>query len=284
MHLRTRLALSILTAAILCAHLPAQTTAQTAPAITLAAPAATPAVATTADLAVTITVAGTPAPTGYVTLSEPGYALDPVALSAGSATVTIPAGMTSGNLTISYAPDTASAATYTASSSSIAVAVAATPAAAVIVPPPPAGPPADPCAMPGPNQFNVNPVIPAIPVTCPQLANEVAIASDGATITNLRNGTPVIVQYCVPTACNPPIMWVWSSSLRSSVLIGPTTPAFGGPPVAGGTAAGTLYVVEAAQPISVYFSSAAGVAQPTLLVPVSPPVSGPAATPSTGRI
>jgi len=80
------------------------------------------------SLNVTITVSGSPAPTGAVVLSGGGFSSAPAALNNGSAILTIPAGsLALGNdtLTASYTPDNGSSSMYsTASGASQQVAVA----------------------------------------------------------------------------------------------------------------------------------------------------------------
>jgi N-acetylneuraminic acid mutarotase len=103
------------------------TPVQTSPTVTV-----TPAsfsILTSQNLLVTVTVSGTPAPTGSVTLSGGGYTSTAVTLSSGSATINIPAGsLAVGNdtLTASYTPDANSSTTYnsaTGVSSAVTVAV-----------------------------------------------------------------------------------------------------------------------------------------------------------------
>jgi hypothetical protein len=70
-------------------------------------------------LQATVTVAGTPTPTGTVTLTSGGYSSAATALSSGSAAFTIPAGsLAAGSDTLSanYTPDSNSAATYSSAS------------------------------------------------------------------------------------------------------------------------------------------------------------------------
>jgi len=93
-------------------------------------------ITTLQPLQVTVTVAGTPTPTGAVTLTSGSYSSAASALSGGSVVITIPAGsLAVGNDTLiaSYTPDSASSATYaSASGSSAPVAVSkATPAVTV---------------------------------------------------------------------------------------------------------------------------------------------------------
>lgn len=83
---------------------------------------------TVADsLEVTIAVTGrTSTPTGTVNLTSGGYASAAASLSAGAATITVPAGKLSAGsntLTANYTPDSASAASYTPAAGSAAVAV-----------------------------------------------------------------------------------------------------------------------------------------------------------------
>ena len=96
----------------------------TAPQITVS-PSAT-SITATQPLNVKVTVAGTPAPTGTVTLSSGSYASSATTLSAGSATITIPAGtLPAGSYTFTadYTPDSASSATYGSSSGTASSAV-----------------------------------------------------------------------------------------------------------------------------------------------------------------
>ena len=105
-----------------------------------------PSVITTAQ-ALTVTVlmsggSGNPIATGTVVLSGGGYSSRPVALSAGSAVISVPAGSLeagSDTLTAAYTPDTNSATTYNSSSGSATVRVTvlplATPAITVTVSP-----------------------------------------------------------------------------------------------------------------------------------------------------
>jgi len=89
------------------------TPVQTSPTVTV-----TPAsfsILTSQNLLVTVTVSGTPAPTGSVTLSGGGYTSTAVTLSSGSTTINIPAGSLatgSDTLTASYTPDANSSTTY----------------------------------------------------------------------------------------------------------------------------------------------------------------------------
>jgi hypothetical protein len=86
-------------------------------------------ITTTQALSVTVAVSGggsNPTPTGSVTLTSGSYSSDAVALSGGSATVSIPAGTLAkgtDTLTASYAPDSSSSSTYNSATGSNTVAV-----------------------------------------------------------------------------------------------------------------------------------------------------------------
>ena len=72
-------------------------------------------ITTLQSLLVTIGVAGTPIPTGAVTLSGGGYTSAATTLTGGSATINIPAGLLaagSDQLTATYVPDSSSSSTY----------------------------------------------------------------------------------------------------------------------------------------------------------------------------
>jgi N-acetylneuraminic acid mutarotase len=116
------------------------TAAATAPAVTVTP---SPASITTAQaLSVTVTVGGTPTPTGTVTLTSGTYSSGAVTLSAGSATINIPAGTLAkgtDTLTASYTPDAASSSIYTsATGSNTETVTAAATAPTVTVTPSPA--------------------------------------------------------------------------------------------------------------------------------------------------
>jgi hypothetical protein len=77
---------------------------------------------------VTIAVSSTPTPTGTVTLSSGSYTSAATALSAGGATISIPAGSLAvggETLTASYTPDSSSASTYNSASGTTSVTVTA---------------------------------------------------------------------------------------------------------------------------------------------------------------
>lgn len=86
-------------------------------------------VTTATPLTVTVAVSGAsgnPTPTGSVTLSGGGYTSAATTLATGSATIAIPAGsLTAGTdtLTVAYAPDTASSATYASATGAASVTV-----------------------------------------------------------------------------------------------------------------------------------------------------------------
>ncbi len=92
---------------------------------------ASSSVSTNQTLSVAVTVsggAGNPTPTGSVTLASGSYSSGAVALSGGSATISIPAGSLStgsDTLTAAYAPDSASTAVYNNASGTAAVSVVA---------------------------------------------------------------------------------------------------------------------------------------------------------------
>jgi titin len=115
------------------------TSAATAPTVTVTP---SPASITTAQaLSVTVTVGGTPTPTGSVTLTSGSYSSGAVTLSAGSATINIPAGSLAkgtDTLTASYTPDAASSATYSSAtgSNTVTVTSAATAPTVTVTPSP----------------------------------------------------------------------------------------------------------------------------------------------------
>jgi hypothetical protein len=81
-------------------------------------PSAT-SITTTQALSVTVMVSGSPTPTGTVALTSGGYSSAAVTLSAGLATINIPAGSLatgSDTLTAAYTPDTSSSSTYNSAS------------------------------------------------------------------------------------------------------------------------------------------------------------------------
>jgi hypothetical protein len=83
-------------------------------------------ITTTQSLGVTVTVSGTPTPTGTVIVSGGSYTSLPMALSSGSATVNIPAETlppASYTLMATYAPDSASSSTYGSSTGTAATSV-----------------------------------------------------------------------------------------------------------------------------------------------------------------
>jgi hypothetical protein len=114
--------------------------------VTVNQPATTPivtvtpasgSITTATSLGVTIAVSGANGtPTGSVVLSGGIYTSTAIALSAGSATITIPAGsLTAGSDTLAarYTPDSASSATYNSASGTVSVTVTAASGAAVTV-------------------------------------------------------------------------------------------------------------------------------------------------------
>jgi hypothetical protein len=77
-------------------------------------------------LSVTVTVAGTPTPTGTVILSGGGYTSPGTTLSGGSVTINVPAGSLSAGtdtLTVNYTPDSGSFTTYNSATGTSAVTV-----------------------------------------------------------------------------------------------------------------------------------------------------------------
>jgi hypothetical protein len=93
--------------------------------LTLSAPAITTAQSLTASLAVT-GGAGNPTPTGSVTLSGGGYSSSSVVLSAGGASMTIPAGALAvgqDTLVATYVPGSASSSVYSSATQSATVTV-----------------------------------------------------------------------------------------------------------------------------------------------------------------
>jgi RHS repeat-associated protein len=85
-------------------------------------------ITTAQALSVTIAVSSTPTPTGMVTLSSGSYTSAATALSAGGATISIPAGSLAvggETLTASYTPDSSSASTYNSASGTTSVTVTA---------------------------------------------------------------------------------------------------------------------------------------------------------------
>jgi hypothetical protein len=129
---------------------------------------------------------------------------------------------------------------------------------------------------PAPTTFDANPTVPLSPPNCAPLANEIPVASDGATVTNLAVATPVIFQYCTGSGtgqiCDAPFMFI-----DLPIDVGPNA-ACGGFPMlpapAGSASLGTLYVAPAGMANLVLFSNAAGIAQPPLVVPAATPTSG----------
>jgi hypothetical protein len=102
----------------------------TAPAVTVTP--SLPGISTAQALNVTITVSGSPTPTGTVVLTGGGYTSAATALANGSATLAISAGslaIGSDTLTASYTPDSSSSSTYNgaAGSSSAVTVTQATP-------------------------------------------------------------------------------------------------------------------------------------------------------------
>ena len=107
----------------------------TTPSVTV-----TPAIAgisTSASLPVTVTVAGTPTPTGSVILTSGTYASSAATLSAGSASITIPAGklaVGSASIKANYTPDSASSSSYTSATGTATVSVARTTPTVTVTP------------------------------------------------------------------------------------------------------------------------------------------------------
>jgi hypothetical protein len=80
----------------------------------------------TQGTSVTVTVSGTPTPTGSVTLTGGGYTSAATALSGGVATINIPAGSLSGGmdtLTATYTPDSNSSSIYSSATGTTSVTV-----------------------------------------------------------------------------------------------------------------------------------------------------------------
>jgi hypothetical protein len=93
---------------------------------TLTVTPSTTSITTTQALSVTVTVGGTPTPTGSVTLTSGTYTSGAVTLSAGSATINIPAGTLAkgtDTLTATYTPDSNSSSTYNSATGSNTVTV-----------------------------------------------------------------------------------------------------------------------------------------------------------------
>jgi hypothetical protein len=115
-----------------------------------------------------------------------------------------------------------------------------------------------------PTASNPNPAVPSTPLGCAPLANEVAVAGDGSTITNLEVATPVIFQYCTGSGggqiCDAPFMFD-----KLPIVVGPNAQC-GGPTALNSSAPGTLYIVEAIEQNTVLFSAASGGAPQSLVV------------------
>jgi hypothetical protein len=108
---------------------PSTASAPTTPSVTVTASASS--LTTAQSLSVMVSVAGgsgASAPAGSVVLSSGDYASFSTALSSGSATITIPAGVLNtgaDTLTASYSPGGASSSVYNSATGSVSVAVAA---------------------------------------------------------------------------------------------------------------------------------------------------------------
>jgi len=102
------------------------TQAKTAPTVTVIPSSSS--ITTSQSLSVTIGVAGTPTPTGTVALVGGGYTSAATTLTAGDATINIPAGsLVTGTyqLTATYTPDAPSSSTYNGATGSSSVTVSA---------------------------------------------------------------------------------------------------------------------------------------------------------------
>ena len=102
-------------------------TAKTTPKVTVTPSSSS--ITTAQALTVTVAVAGTPTPTGSVKLTSGTYSSGAVTLSAGAATINVPAGsLATGTdtLTVSYTPDAASSSIYNNSSGTSSVTVTST--------------------------------------------------------------------------------------------------------------------------------------------------------------
>lgn len=116
-------------------------TASTSVAVGLTTPTVTVtpgtnAISVTQPLTVTVTVSGTPVPTGTVTLTGGSYTSAAIALTSGTATISIPASTLSPavyTFKANYIPDSGSASTYAAAlgTASTTVAVSTTPTVTV---------------------------------------------------------------------------------------------------------------------------------------------------------
>jgi hypothetical protein len=94
------------------------------PTVTVTPSAST--ISTAQGLTVTVTLAGTPVPTGLVTVASGSYTSSAIALTGGVATITVPAGslaVGSDTLTASYIPDSSSSSTYNSATGTASVTV-----------------------------------------------------------------------------------------------------------------------------------------------------------------
>jgi hypothetical protein len=131
-----------------------------------------------------------------------------------------------------------------------------------------------PVNCPAPATFSANPEMPAAPPNCAPLANEIPVASDGSTITEMLVAAPVIFQYCQGSGagqiCDAPFMFI-----GLPITVGPNAQC-GGPTgfqaAAGNAPPGTLYAVESDRQTTVTFSAPDGTPQPPLSVPAAAPI------------
>ncbi len=111
----------------------------TATAPTMSVTPSSSSIGTTQDLLVTVTVSGTPTPTGSVTLAGGGYTSSATTLSSGVATIDVPAGSLStgtDELTATYTPDSSSSSIYTSATGTTSVTVINAVPATIISPTP----------------------------------------------------------------------------------------------------------------------------------------------------